>query len=331
MTITLEEQFDVAGVPANVTSVKLSNAAGTAGVIRNDTEAVVVADGVDMENTATGLYRYTFTEPAVGLTYTYWVEWVYAGETYRDEKTYTSAVRSNFNSSRGAMGKDECVAWLTTQIAPLTAATPTTTIEQVIDNAVAFWNTHAGFAIITMFETPASGEAVQLNAQFKDVVEVWPSNTTGWVFNNHPLWTLTGIQLLDNITGDMIMLSEAFRNYQVYIGSDMRFTYTRSNEPEVGGMLSLINVPIGSEQIAVRGLKRITATEQITDEHIVDWILNYAWALFKIIEGHTLRTAEIADIKTPGRDYVKEGYDEKKALEEQLAYEGRWVTLAQRG
>jgi hypothetical protein len=182
-----------------------------------------------------------------------------------------------------------------------------------------------------MFTTPASGEAVQLNAQFKDVVEVWPSNTTGWVFNNHPLWTLTGIQLLDNITGDMIMLSEAFRNYQVYIGSDMRWTYVRSTEAEVGGMLSLINVPLGSENIAVKGLKRITATEQISDEHVLDWILNYAWALFKILEGHTLRTAEIADIKTPGRDYVKEGYDEKKALEEQLAYEGRWVTLAARG
>jgi hypothetical protein len=239
-----------------------------------------------------------------------------------------------FHSSRGtdgAMGKDEIVAWLAIQIAPLTSATPTETIEQVVDNAVCYWNTHSGFELITMFATPASGEYVQLNAQFKDVVEIWPANTTGWVFNNHPLWTLTGIQLLDNITGDMIMLSEAFRNYQVYIGSDMRFTFIPSTTPSEGGKLFAINVPRGSEQIAVRGTKRITATESISSEHILDWVLNYAWALFKIIEGHTLRTAQIADIKTPGESYVQEGYKEKKELEEKLAYEGRWVTFAQRG
>jgi len=90
-TVTIRETFKADGVYVDPTSVKLSNAAATAGVIRNDTSAVVVADDTAMTKEAVGIYSYTFTEPASDLTYTYWVEWVYGGETFRDEKTVAGA------------------------------------------------------------------------------------------------------------------------------------------------------------------------------------------------------------------------------------------------
>ena len=91
-SVVLEEKFTIDGELTDVTSIKLSDPTSTFGVKRNDTGATVVADGTVMEKFSAGVYRYTFTEPAAGLTYTYWVEWVYAGETYHDEHTIAGAV-----------------------------------------------------------------------------------------------------------------------------------------------------------------------------------------------------------------------------------------------
>jgi hypothetical protein len=91
-SVVLEEKFTIDGVLTDVTSVKLSDPTVTFGVKRNDTGDTVVKDDTVMPKVSTGVYRYTFTEPAAGLTYTYWVEWVYAGETYHDEHTIAGAV-----------------------------------------------------------------------------------------------------------------------------------------------------------------------------------------------------------------------------------------------
>lgn len=84
--------FKVDGVATNMTSVKLSNYAATYGVKRNDTDAVVVADGEAMTNIGTGVYEYEFTDPANDLTYTYVLEYVYGGETYWIEDTLTGPI-----------------------------------------------------------------------------------------------------------------------------------------------------------------------------------------------------------------------------------------------
>ncbi len=89
--LTIQEKFTIDGVLTDVTSVKLSDPTGAFGVKRNDTDAVVVADGTAMTKVSTGVYRHTFTEPALGLVYTYWVEWEYDGETHRDEHTIAGA------------------------------------------------------------------------------------------------------------------------------------------------------------------------------------------------------------------------------------------------
>ena len=80
-----------AGVLTNATSVTLSNAAGTAGITRNDTGAVVIADGTAFTNSATGTYTYVFTAPEVDVFYTATVETVASGSTtFREIIFYVS-------------------------------------------------------------------------------------------------------------------------------------------------------------------------------------------------------------------------------------------------
>lgn len=225
---------------------------------------------------------------------------------------------------------DKYVDWITTEFLPLTLTTPTATIEQCVENAIRFWNTHSGYKITTMFKAPVSSSAIQLNAQFKSVVSVFPASSTTGIWNDHPLWTLVGITILDNLTGDLIMMSEAFRNYKIYVGTDFRWTFEKSEDPSAGGYLYAINVPSGSTELAVVGTKRVTATEDIKQEYILDFILSYTKALVKQVEGNTLRKAGIVDIKNDGQELVSEGKEEQKELQEQLGRDGRWVALVKR-
>ena len=94
-TRTITRNWKVDGVLTNVTTAKLSDAGATYGVKRNDNDAVVVADGTAMTNDSTGVYSYTFTEPADGLAYTAWVEFVYGGNTYRFEHDITATSASS--------------------------------------------------------------------------------------------------------------------------------------------------------------------------------------------------------------------------------------------
>ena len=80
-TRLISKSWFVESVLTNVTSAKLSDPTGTFGVKRNDTDAVVVADGTNMTNSATGVYEYSFTD-VVDVAYTGYVEIVYLGATY---------------------------------------------------------------------------------------------------------------------------------------------------------------------------------------------------------------------------------------------------------
>lgn len=74
----------VEGVLTNVTTAKLSDPTATYGVKRNDTSAVVVADGTAMTNSSTGVYEYSFTD-IQDIAYTASVEFVYDGNTFHFE------------------------------------------------------------------------------------------------------------------------------------------------------------------------------------------------------------------------------------------------------
>lgn len=95
-TRLIKRTFKVEGVLTNVTTALLSDPTGTYGVKRNDTDAVVVADGTAMTNSATGVYEYSF-EDVEGVAYTAYVEFVYAGATYHIEVDFAA------RSATGAM------------------------------------------------------------------------------------------------------------------------------------------------------------------------------------------------------------------------------------
>jgi hypothetical protein len=64
----------------------LSNPTGSFGAVRVDTGAIVASDGEEFAASGS-LYSVSFTEPAEGLTYRYYVEAVYGGTTYHLPRT----------------------------------------------------------------------------------------------------------------------------------------------------------------------------------------------------------------------------------------------------
>ena len=77
------------GVATDVTSAKLSDPTGAYGVKRDDTDAVVVADGAAMTKLETGLYEYSF-DAVAGVAYTAYVEFVYQGSTYHFKHEFSA-------------------------------------------------------------------------------------------------------------------------------------------------------------------------------------------------------------------------------------------------
>jgi len=259
-----------------------------------------------------------------------WVESDNANDTSIAGNVYILGVRGAGGSAIISMERSDISDWLATEFAPLTLATPADTITQVINNAIRYWNTHSAQKISRVYDYAAGTKRIQLDTDFKGVVNVYPTLTTTWIWNDHPLWTLLGITVLDNITSDLILMSEAFRNYRIYVGTDFRWTFERSSNPAVGGYLYAINTPPSTQALYVVGTRRIKSTEEINDEYILQWVLEYSRALLKIIEGNTLRKGDIVGIKNDGQELVNEGKDEKKTLEESLAVEGRWVAFVKR-
>lgn len=228
---------------------------------------------------------------------------------------------------------DKYVNWIKKEFEPLqliTAQLDDTVIEQQVENAIRYWNTHSAFKTTGIYSYPAGTKRVQIDKSFKGVVDVLPTTAAEYLWNNHPLWTLTGITVLDNVTTDLIMMSEAFRSYRIYVGTNFRFVYQKSDDPTVGGYLYCVNVPNGTSTIFVIGTKRITADEDITNNYILDWILYYTKALVKQIEGNTLRKTAIIDTTLDGQTLVEEGREEQKALKEALQKDSRWVVFIKR-
>jgi hypothetical protein len=222
------------------------------------------------------------------------------------------------------------LTWIRQEFSPLTLATPEATLKQIYENACRFWNNNSAYKVTTMVDYAPGTKRVQMNAQFKAVADVYPATTTTWIWNDHPLWTLMGITVLDNVTGDLILLSEAFRNYRVYVGTDFQWLFDKSEDPTVGGYLYAINVPNGTQKLCVMGTMRILADTDVKQEPIKDWLYRYSKSLLRQIEGNTLRKSSIINIANDGQAMVDEGTQEKEKLEESLAKDARWLTFARR-
>lgn len=221
------------------------------------------------------------------------------------------------------------IQWLRTEFLPLQLATPEDTLKQIVDNAIRYWNTHSAYRLTTMVDRP-SGKVIQLHPQFKSVVDVIPCEQAAWVWSDHPMWTILGATLIDNVTGDLIMMSEIFRGYRAYIGTNLAWHWERPQNMTEGGKLLVTNIPKNVSKLAIVGTKRILLDEEIVQEPILDWILRYSKALLKQVEGNTLRKSSIVNIKNDGDQLVAEGKEEAKELQEMLIKEGRWTSFVRK-
>jgi len=226
------------------------------------------------------------------------------------------------------MTKSDIIEWLQREFLPLQLATPSDTLSQIVDNSVRYWNTHSGYKISKMYN--AASPRIQLDPDFKLVVRVFPNTQTAPLIVDFPNTLLLGMTILDNVTTDMILMSEAYKTYKNYIGGNFTWMYEKSEDPAVGGWLYCTGLPQGVTKFYVVGTKRVLPNENIKQEYILDWLLNYSKALLKTIEGNTLRKADIIGVRNDGERLVQEGLDAIKDLQERLSKDGRWVALGRR-
>ena len=219
--------------------------------------------------------------------------------------------------------------WIIEEFNPVTLATPNSVIDQHIDSAYRYWNTHSAYKTYEM-KTISTDGRVQCSKYIKTACEVYPATMTVWPYGSHPLWTLLGIQILDNITSDLIMMSQAYQNYSIYMGTDFRWWWKNSEDSTIGGYVYYQNVPQSVTELCVVGIRRIFTDEDLKTEDILDWILYYAKALTKVTEGNALRKSSIIGINNDGQQLVDEGKQEIEELQTRLAEEGRWFLLADR-
>lgn len=93
--VTFQFVLRVGDALTNATSVVLSDSTGTYGAKRLDNDAIVVAANTAMTNASTGVYRYTFTPPVQGLTYSWVAKVVRNGVTSYFEQEATDTVGSD--------------------------------------------------------------------------------------------------------------------------------------------------------------------------------------------------------------------------------------------
>ena len=108
-TRLIVKNWKVDDVLTNVTTARLSDPTGTYGVKRNDTDAVVVADGTAMTSSATGVYEYSFTD-VQDVAYTAYVEFVYDNNTFHFEidlaaRAETGVMVASYSSLLERVGK----------------------------------------------------------------------------------------------------------------------------------------------------------------------------------------------------------------------------------
>lgn len=239
------------------------------------------------------------------------------------------------------MKRDGIRDWIIKSFKPVDLTVEADTIDQQIDLAIDTWNTKSGYKIVRMFpqtgmipNNAVAGGAVeaqlQLSAEIKSVVKVFPSVMAEELFSNHPMWVLLGFITLDRYTSDLMLLSQTFEGYKIYLGNDFRWKFIRSDDSTKGGWLYLQQVPRGTAKVAVIGTKRILAEEDIVDEFILTWIKKFSRSLVKALEGNVLRHGQIIGIQNAGQEMVTESLTEQKDLLEELRKESRWMLMAQR-
>lgn len=230
------------------------------------------------------------------------------------------------------MKKADLVNWVKTKFQPIELVETDEVILQHVDDAIRYWNTHSAHRCMGMYSVGGQNR-IALSPSFKNVVRVIPANSPQWMLEGHPLWTLLGVTVLDNVTSDMVLMAESFNTFKTYIGGDLRWKFIGSDDPEnleTPPYLFLSAVPSGTTKCCVIGTKRILRNEDIKNEYIIDWLTKYIWALVKRTEGTLYRKAGLIDAANDGQALYDEGENERKELESRLALESRWVVFVKR-
>jgi len=162
------------------------------------------------------------------------------------------------------MLESEIIDWVKQEFMPVSLATPDETILQILRNTKRYWNTHSAFPIVQMFPG-ASNTSIRLTPNYKNVVKIYPATTPDWILGNYPMWSLLGIAIIDNLTSDLVLLTEAYKNYRYYMGADFNWNYQKSDLPGVGGRLYMSGLPQGTQNMCVIGTRRLMQGEVTLD------------------------------------------------------------------
>lgn len=224
--------------------------------------------------------------------------------------------------------------WIKTDYAPLQYSQPDGTLIQNINQVIYYFNTHSGVRTLNMYPVTSSGPSSQtvitLDPHIKLVSEVLPSSQVLELALADPTWTLLGIQVMNYLSADLIAINEGYKNYLTYLGNDFRWVYEPSQDPTVGGTLFIQQIPAPATAVAVIGAQRILPGDNITEEHILDWLLRACIAYCKMKEGNVLRKADSINVKNDGQVLFDENMLEWEKLKKELKDNGRWLALSQK-
>lgn len=228
------------------------------------------------------------------------------------------------------MTLEQISEWVQAEFSPVELVTPYETILQLIRNALRYFNTRSAIRTSQMMTVNAGSTLVTVDHYMKTVVKVLPTPPAEWITQNYPQWSLLGISMLDSVNNDLIMMTEAFKNYKGYIGGDFKWYFERSTDPAIGGQLHMYNLPQNVSKVFVLGTKQYNEDDDIVDDQVLVWLLPYAKALVKQAEGNSLRKSSAIGVNNDGQALYNEGKEEMEVLQKQLFESGRWVAFTQK-
>lgn len=210
----------------------------------------------------------------------------------------------------------------------MTLATPAATIKQMWHNSIRYCNANSAFACSAMVN---SSKMQDLPLKFSDVVMCVPANAADRLFMDNPLFSTLGVILLDNVTSDLIQITESFKAYRNYVQTDFQWFTISSRDPKVATKLLMNQLNARITRCFVMGMQRFATDEDVTGDNELDWMLRYTKAQVNWSEGNAIRKAGMIGINNDGDSLCGTGSEEMKALREELIVKGRWVAAIERG
>ena len=309
------KKFMVNGVLADATSLTLRDPTGAYGVQRNDTGTMVVPPGTAMTRTGLGTYEYEFTDPVAGLSYTYWVEAVYEGETLPFEGRIESPIASPQGLTRNGI-----MSRIRGRFAPVTMATPDGTLKDILLDAVLMFNTWRGIKrSVEVHCAPGQGY-FNIPAGIKTILRLNPI-LPKIAYVAGEIGLLLGVSVIprpDQIL-DWMYQWNLFKEQKRSLG--LKFDWKVAN-----GKVFYGNLNQGAQGVEVVGLAPIDVTTGVSepgdfligDEDSERWILEYSHALAMENEARLLRKGRLVGAAVDATDLMGEATTKKAQLEREL-------------